>query len=277
MQLEHILLRPDMYISSTKMNTQRHLCPELIFGHLLTSSNYNNSKKKVVSRHNGYRAKLCNIFSTEFIVEIVSKESGNKKFQMNNLNADILKSAPGPDGEELTKRLVFKWISKYWEVSFVPSNSGQLQQVSFVNSILTSKGGTHVNYVVDANVKLIQEALDKKKLKCKILPWVIKANMWSFFNCLIENPSFDLQTNKTITLKPTNFGSNCKLMEKFQVEVIKSGIINMLTALSQAKDNMAMIKVLDSTKSRRILGIPSWRMPTRWEHLFSRPSQEPGV
>jgi hypothetical protein len=43
--------------------------PELIFGHLLTSSNYNDNERKVTGGRNGYGAKLCNIFSTEFIVE----------------------------------------------------------------------------------------------------------------------------------------------------------------------------------------------------------------
>ncbi|KAJ3058015.1 DNA topoisomerase 2-alpha, partial [Rhizoclosmatium hyalinum] len=36
--------------------------PELIFGHLLTSSNYDDSEKKVTGGRNGYGAKLCNIF-----------------------------------------------------------------------------------------------------------------------------------------------------------------------------------------------------------------------
>lgn len=39
--------------------------PELIFGHLLTSSNYNDNEKKVTGGRNGYGAKLANIFSTE--------------------------------------------------------------------------------------------------------------------------------------------------------------------------------------------------------------------
>ena len=43
--------------------------PELIFGHLLTSSNYDDNEKKVVGGRNGYGAKLANIFSTEFIIE----------------------------------------------------------------------------------------------------------------------------------------------------------------------------------------------------------------
>ena len=40
--------------------------PELIFGHLLTSSNYNDDDKKVVGGRNGYGAKLTNIFSKFF-------------------------------------------------------------------------------------------------------------------------------------------------------------------------------------------------------------------
>lgn len=43
--------------------------PELIFGHLLTSSNYEDSEKKVTGGRNGYGAKLANIFSSSFSVE----------------------------------------------------------------------------------------------------------------------------------------------------------------------------------------------------------------
>jgi DNA topoisomerase-2 len=43
--------------------------PELIFGHLLTSSNYDDNVKKTTGGRNGYGAKLTNIFSTEFVIE----------------------------------------------------------------------------------------------------------------------------------------------------------------------------------------------------------------
>ena len=43
--------------------------PELIFGHLLTSSNYDDAQKKVTGGRNGYGAKLANVFSTKFLVE----------------------------------------------------------------------------------------------------------------------------------------------------------------------------------------------------------------
>ena len=43
--------------------------PELVFGHLLTSSNYDDKEKKVTGGRNGYGAKLTNIFSKKFIVK----------------------------------------------------------------------------------------------------------------------------------------------------------------------------------------------------------------
>ncbi|KAK9768521.1 DNA topoisomerase 2 [Basidiobolus ranarum] len=50
--------------------------PELIFGHLLTSSNYDDHEKKVTGGRNGYGAKLCNIYSSQFIVETGCKQTG---------------------------------------------------------------------------------------------------------------------------------------------------------------------------------------------------------
>ena len=51
--------------------------PELIFGHLLTSSNYNDTVKKVTGGRNGFGAKLTNIFSKKFT--ITTANSSNKK------------------------------------------------------------------------------------------------------------------------------------------------------------------------------------------------------
>lgn len=45
--------------------------PEMIFGHLLTSANYDDSEEKVIGGQNGIGAKACNIFSKQFTVETV--------------------------------------------------------------------------------------------------------------------------------------------------------------------------------------------------------------
>lgn len=55
--------------------------PEMIFGHLLTSSNYDDEEKKVTGGRNGFGAKLTNVFSKKFVVETSHKASG-KRFKM---------------------------------------------------------------------------------------------------------------------------------------------------------------------------------------------------
>ena len=49
--------------------------PELIFGHLLTSSNYDDSMKKVTGGRNGFGAKLTNIFSKKMDIECADSKS----------------------------------------------------------------------------------------------------------------------------------------------------------------------------------------------------------
>ena len=43
--------------------------PELVFGNLLTSSNYDDARDRVTGGRNGYGAKCTNVYSTEFVVE----------------------------------------------------------------------------------------------------------------------------------------------------------------------------------------------------------------
>ena len=62
-------------------NTYNIYVPELIFGHLLTSSNYNDNEKKITGGRNGFGAKLTNVFSKLFIVETADKKV-KKKFKI---------------------------------------------------------------------------------------------------------------------------------------------------------------------------------------------------
>ena len=56
-----------------------------------------------------------------------------------------------------------------WEI-IASLSDGQFQQVSFVNSICTSKGGTHVNYIADQIVQRIFAVVQKKNKKIVIKP-----------------------------------------------------------------------------------------------------------
>ena len=55
--------------------------PHFIFGILLTSSNYDDEKGRVTGGRNGYGAKLANIYSTKFVIDIINAEEGTEYHQ----------------------------------------------------------------------------------------------------------------------------------------------------------------------------------------------------
>jgi len=65
--------------------------PELVFGELLTSTNYDDTEKRVTGGRNGYGAKLTNIFSTFFSVETIDSKRKRKFYQefTNNMSTRI--------------------------------------------------------------------------------------------------------------------------------------------------------------------------------------------
>ena len=67
--------------------------PEMIFGELLTSTNYDDSEEREWGGRNGYGAKLANIFSLETEVETVDSKRG-KKFKQVFKNHMSEKSKP---------------------------------------------------------------------------------------------------------------------------------------------------------------------------------------
>ena len=84
--------------------------PELIFGHLLSSSNYDDDEKKLTGGRNGYGAKLANIYSTEFTIDTADKNSSQKYVQTWTDNMSKMgkaKITKNGRGEEYT-RVSFK-------------------------------------------------------------------------------------------------------------------------------------------------------------------------
>lgn len=65
---------------------------EMIFGELLTSSNYDDTEAKVVGGRNGYGAKLTNIYSRNF--SIVTADRKNRKLLRKRWNNNMRDSDP---------------------------------------------------------------------------------------------------------------------------------------------------------------------------------------
>jgi DNA topoisomerase-2 len=238
----------------------------------------------VTGGRNGYGAKLANIFSTQFTVDVADGQRGRRytqvfsnnmmskaepkiepykgpdftcisfkpdlaRFKMTSLDADtaallcrrvydmagvlgrsvavMLNGDRVPvtsfadyvglyrisdKGEELPK--VWERVNDRWEVCFTLSD-GAFSQVSFVNSISTTKGGQHVSYIADQIANAIAESVNKKNKGVDVKPIHVRNYMTLFVNCSIENPAFDSQTKDTLTTRVKDFGSTADLSEKF--------------------------------------------------------------
>lgn len=291
--------------------------PELVFGHLLTSTNYDDTQKRIVGGRNGYGAKLANIYSKWFSVIIKDPETKQEysqewfdnmstcyppkmkkfngatasvsvsfkpdwsRFGMKDMengiykimekrvwDANICTSANCKvkfNGEALPKQNFEAYAKMYegvenvysvttdrWSVCIGPSEDG-MEQVSFVNGICTSKGGTHVDHVASLVASGI---IDEMAKKIKLKPQQVKATFRIFVKATLENPTFSSQVKSECTLKVPDFGSRFEMPKSFVKNVLKTGISDELTALSKFKEMKELAKTDGGARKSKITGIP---------------------
>ena len=68
-----------------ELNKENVYIPQMIFCELLTSSNYDDSVKRLTAGRNGYGAKLTNIFSKHFIIDVVTNGKSYHQECSNNM------------------------------------------------------------------------------------------------------------------------------------------------------------------------------------------------
>jgi len=297
--------------------------PEMIFGHLRTSTNYDKTEKKIVGGKNGFGFKLALIWSTIGSVETIDHVRGLKYSQTFKNNLDEIcepvitkcKTKPytkitfrpdyarlgitglSPDMLALLRKRVYdvaavtdkslkvkyngallpvktfqQYVDMYigpkeeskrvyedtengrWEYLVALSPNHEFQQVSFVNGIHTSKGGKHVEYILNQITKKMVEYIEKKK-KVEVKPNSIKEQIILFIRCDIENPAFDSQTKDFMNTPSSKFGSSCSVSDKFIEKLAKIGIMDAACAITEVKENKAAKKT-DGSKTKNIRGIP---------------------
>lgn len=300
--------------------------PELIFGDLLTGSNFDDNVNKVTGGRNGLGAKLANIYSNEFIVETVQNNKSFRQVYHHNMkerSAPEIKSMRGRDFTRITfkpdlnrfnmetldadivalmtKRvydiagcnsslkvslnnnpisvktfkdyammyfksrstdrppeLIYEKIldndgKRRWEVIFTLSD-GEFHQVSFVNSIWTIRGGTHVQTVFKKIADQLAPKIQKKNKGTEVKPSQIKNHCFIFVNCLINNPSFDSQTKETLKSTISQWGTKCDLSDTFFKKVSLSGVIEQILTWNQGR-SAQQLKTTSGKKQKRIVGI----------------------
>ena len=94
--------------------------------------------------------------------------------------------------------MIYANCGKRWEVALMISDMDGFQQTSFVNCINTSKGGTHVNYVMDQIVEHLLKEIrrDSSTKNLTISKAHIKSQVHLFLNCQIEKVFVKYLTRK---------------------------------------------------------------------------------
>ena len=297
--------------------------PEMIFGHLRTSTNYDEKKKeKIVGGKNGFGFKLVLIWSTWGRVETVDHVRGLKYVQefKNNLNEigkpsitkcknkPYTKVSFRPDyqrlgiqglsedmlalfkkrvydvsavtdksikvkfnghlvpcknfeqyidlyvGSKVDTKRIYECANERWEYAVCLAPKDEFQQISFVNGIYTSKGGKHVEYIMNQIIRKLCAYIKTKK-KVDVKPNTIKEQLLLFLRCDIDNPSFNSQTKDELGTAVSSFGSSCTVSDGFIEKIAKMGVMNAACALTQVKEDK-VAKKTDGSKSKSIRGIP---------------------
>ena len=153
--------------------------------------------------------------------------------------------------------------NQYWEIVVGASADSKFQQVSFVNSISTLRGGTHVNIMVEQLCRRIADFTNRthgKTIGTPVTPAQVRGHLKLFVSALIKNPSFDSQLKESLTTPTQSFGSNPMLSERFTKLVIQeSGIVESLVDWALAKERVQFLgkmKTSTSKSSKRLIGIP---------------------
>jgi len=177
---------------------------------------------------------------------------GKVKVMLNNNRLDI-KNTEGYFslyvGNKTEIKRAFEHTPENWDVAVACSED--FTPISFVNTVVT-RGGTHVNAVVDAVSKAVVEAAAKKKIVVK--PATVKGRIFVFVNATVVNPTFDSQTKEILTSRNARVTLSEAFMKK-AVTILLDAVIqetNVRTSLVDQKE----LKKTDGAKKTRVTGIP---------------------
>ncbi len=162
---------------------QKIYVPELIFGHLLSGSNYNDNDKRTGSGTNGIGIKTCNIYSKKFIVETVDSDNQKKYIQEFSENMT----------EKTSPKITKNSTKSYTKITFLPDYP-RFQMKSLEDDIILLINKRVYDCIACTN-NTVQIYLNGEKLKGKGLQDYVKY----FFNNEEKYKQF-YETNEHKTL-----------------------------------------------------------------------------
>lgn len=177
----------------------------------------------------------------------------NKKSKVYNLSFSTFK-----EYIQLFTDDFFYEESKDWKIGFSKSDDG-FKNVSFVNSVYTKDGGSHIDYITNQLISILR-VLIKKKYRVEVKPNDIRNYLTVFINCTIINSSFSSQTKEKLITEPRDFGTTHQVIEKTAKSILKSEIVADILAWidrkNQAQERIQLRKLnknLDKKQSPKLI------------------------
>jgi DNA topoisomerase II len=125
--------------------THKVYIPEMIFGNMLTSSNYDDNQERIIGGQNGIGAKACNIYSKRFAVETVDAK---RKLLYKQVFSDNMQVVEKPEITKYTKY-------PYTRITFEPDFSRfDIQELTPDMLQLYMKRVYDINAIMASNVKV---------------------------------------------------------------------------------------------------------------------------
>jgi DNA topoisomerase-2 len=136
-------------------------------------------------------------------------------------------------------------ITDDWKIGI--SASDGFDQISFVNSVETFEGGTHVDYVSSQIVEKIRIFINKKH-KVDVKPSEIKNHIRVFISANINRPKFSSQSKENLVSAIKDYKTSWIVPDKMVTKILKSSIIQSILDWVEAK------KLQEENKKAKELG-----------------------
>jgi DNA topoisomerase-2 len=123
--------------------------PQLIFGELLTSTNYDKTEKKLVGGKNGYGVKLVNIFAKKLLLTIVDSKRQLKYTQVFENNMSVV-GTPTIKACKTKSYVQLEWTPDFekfgWKEQKIPSDLVEVMKRRVYDLAMTVGGSVKVTW-----------------------------------------------------------------------------------------------------------------------------------
>lgn len=145
-----------------------------------------------------------------------------------------------------------KKVKLAWEIAVIEHDS--YEQVSFVNGLCTTQGGTHVKYITDRIVNQLKELIEPKlKNKETFRPALVREKLFVFVRSSIINPRFNSQTKEYLTTPTKDFGINYTIDESFAKKILRdTSILGNILEQAKFKEAQELKRKTDGSKKRNV-------------------------